>query len=119
MPNIKSYISTKDEVLPSIYVKIAELTGQLQSVKASIAEEAKAEANLRRLQRIAEQEANRQRVQTVKQRQQVQQEKQQAMKEKLGAEARDKLQKGEKLSWNEFQLMMSDDSKEASETQDN
>ena len=115
----QSYISTKDEVLPSIYVKIAELTGQLQSVKASIAEEAKVEANIRRLQRIAEQEANRQRVQTVKQRQQVQQEKQQAIKEKLGAEARDKLQKGEKLSWNEFQLMMSDDSKEESETQDN
>ena len=36
-------------------------------------------------------------------------EKQQAIKEKLGAEARDKLQKGEKLSWNEFQLVMGDD----------
>ena len=34
------------------------------------------------------------------------------MKEKLEAEARDKLQKGEKLSWNEFQLVMGEDDEE-------
>ena len=40
------------------------------------------------------------------------------MKDKLGAEARDKLQKGEKLSWNEFQLVMGDEEEDESKTQD-
>jgi uncharacterized coiled-coil DUF342 family protein len=35
----------------------------------------------------------------------------QALKEKLGSQARDKLQRGEKLSWEEFQLLAEDDSK--------
>ena len=39
----------------------------------------------------------------------------QALKEKLESEARQKLQRGEKLSWNEFQLLAEDDE---SETQD-
>jgi uncharacterized coiled-coil DUF342 family protein len=34
----------------------------------------------------------------------------QALKEKLGSQARDKLQRGEKLSWDEFQLLAEDDS---------
>ena len=34
----------------------------------------------------------------------------QALKEKLESQARDKLQRGEKLSWNEFQLLSDDDS---------
>jgi uncharacterized coiled-coil DUF342 family protein len=42
-------------------------------------------------------------------------EKQQAIKEKLGAEAKEKLKKGEKLSWNEFQLALGDDPEEDSE----
>ena len=33
-----------------------------------------------------------------------------ALKEKLGSQTRDKLQRGEKLSWNEFQLLTDDDS---------
>jgi uncharacterized coiled-coil DUF342 family protein len=33
----------------------------------------------------------------------------QALKEKLGSQARDKLQRGEKLSWDEFQLLAEDD----------
>jgi uncharacterized coiled-coil DUF342 family protein len=35
----------------------------------------------------------------------------QALKEKLGSQARDKLQRGEKLSWEEFQLLAEDDPK--------
>jgi uncharacterized coiled-coil DUF342 family protein len=34
-----------------------------------------------------------------------------ALKEKLGSQAREKLQRGEKLSWDEFQLLAEDDSK--------
>jgi uncharacterized coiled-coil DUF342 family protein len=33
-----------------------------------------------------------------------------ALKEKLESQARDKLQRGEKLSWEEFQLLAGDDS---------
>ena len=106
----QAYVSTKEEVLPAIYVKIAELTGQLKGIKASIAEEAKEQAKQRKKAREVSEEEN-------KQKQQALAEKQQAMKEKLGAEAKNKLQKGEKLSWDEFQLMMGDESEEDSETQ--
>ena len=33
----------------------------------------------------------------------------QALKEKLGSQAKDKLRRGEKLSWDEFQLLSEDD----------
>jgi uncharacterized coiled-coil DUF342 family protein len=37
--------------------------------------------------------------------------KEQALKDKLESQARDKLQRGEKLSWEEFKLLSEDDSK--------
>jgi uncharacterized coiled-coil DUF342 family protein len=40
-----------------------------------------------------------------------------ALKEKLESQARDKLQRGEKLSWDEFQLLADDDSQDP-QTQD-
>ena len=98
------YVKTKEEILPSIYEKIGQLIGQLNNVKASIAKEAKDEAQIKINARNAAEQANK--------------EKEQAIKEKLGAEARNKLQKGEKLSWNEFQLLMGDESEEDSEAQD-
>ena len=97
------YVKTKEEVLPSIYEKMGQLIGQLNNVKASIAKEAREEAQIRIKARNAVEQANK--------------EKEKSIKEKLGAEARDKLQKGEKLSWNEFQLVMGDESKEDSEAQ--
>lgn len=102
------YIKTKEEIIPPIYEKIGQLIGQLNSVKASIAKEANAEAQRRR---DAAQIRNKEKVANEK----AYKEKEQAIKEKLGAEARDKLQKGEKLSWNEFQLMMGDDSEDQEE----
>lgn len=102
------YIKTKEEVLPPIYEQIGQLIGQLNFVKASIAKEANAEAQKRR---EAAQSRNKDRAASEK----AYKEKEHAMKEKLGAEARDKLQKGEKLSWNEFQLMMGDDSEDSEE----
>ena len=68
--------------------------------------------------RIAAQQAFKEKEQADKEKQQDVKEKQQAIKEKLGAEARDKLQKGEKLSWNEFQLVMGDDDEDDKQTQD-
>jgi len=109
-----AYVRTKEEIL-SFHVKIAELTGQIQGLRASIREEEKA---LRIAAQQAAQKAFKEKEQADKETQQSTKEKQQAIKEKLEAEARDKLQKGEKLSWNEFQLVMGDDEEDTSKTQD-
>ena len=106
----QAYVKTKEEIL-LFQVKIAELTGQLQGLRASMREEDKA-------RRMAAQQAFKEKQQADKEKQQTVKEKQQAIKEKLGAEARDKLQKGEKLSWNEFQLVMGDDAEDDEQTQD-
>ena len=44
--------------------------------------------------------------------------KEKEIKEKIGSEARDKLKRGEKVNWDEFQLMLGDDKEDSSETQD-
>jgi uncharacterized coiled-coil DUF342 family protein len=44
--------------------------------------------------------------------------KEQAIKEKIGTEAREKLNRGEKVNWDEFQLMLGDDAEDDSKTQD-
>ncbi len=111
----QAYVKTKEEIL-GMQVKIAELTGQLRGLKTALYEEEK-------IRRLASQQAYRERQNAYKERekaaeeqQQVVKEKQQAIKEKLGAEAKEKLKKGEKLSWNEFQLALGDDPEEDSET---
>jgi uncharacterized coiled-coil DUF342 family protein len=111
----QAYVNTKEEIL-GMQVKIAELTGQLRGLKTALYEEEK-------IRRLESQQAYRERQNAYKERekaaeeqQQVVKEKQQAIKEKLGAEAKEKLKKGEKLSWNEFQLALGDDPEEDSET---
>jgi uncharacterized coiled-coil DUF342 family protein len=99
----QSYLKTKEE-LPPLYEKITELSMQLRGLDASLREETKARKN-------AHEQAARENQQAIK-------EKEQSIKQKLEAEAKDKLQKGEKLSWNEFQLVMGEDSKDDAETQD-
>jgi hypothetical protein len=44
--------------------------------------------------------------------------KEKEIKEKIGSEARDKLQRGEKVNWDEFQLMLGSEKEDDSETQD-
>jgi len=112
----QAYIKTKEEIV-LMQVKIAELTGQLRGLKTAMYEEEK-------IRRLASQQAYRERQNAFKERekaaeeqQQVVKEKQQAIKEKLGAEAKEKLKKGEKLSWNEFQLALGDDPEEDAKTQ--
>jgi uncharacterized coiled-coil DUF342 family protein len=85
----QAYIETKKQ-LTRLYNEIRELTKQLINVKASIKEENNAK-------KIAIE---------------------QAIREKLEIEAKNKLKRGEKLSWNEFQLAMNDETRDKSETQD-
>ena len=112
------YVKTKDETIPQMYEKIGQLVGQLNIVKASMVEEAKAEALFRAKERATAEVMGKEREQSNREREKASKEKEQAMKEKICAEARDKLAKGEKLSWNEFQLLMGDESEEDSEAQD-
>jgi len=105
----QAYIQTKEDIV-QMSVKIAELTGHLQGLTASIYEEDK-------VKQIESQQANKEREQAAKEKQQEVKVKQQAIKEKLEAEAKQKLQKGEKLSWNEFQLVMGEDTEDDSKTQ--
>jgi uncharacterized coiled-coil DUF342 family protein len=44
--------------------------------------------------------------------------KEKEIKEKIGSEAKEKLQRGEKVNWEEFQMMLGDDKEDDSETQD-
>lgn len=44
--------------------------------------------------------------------------KEQAIKEKIGSEAREKLNRGEKVSWDEFQLMLGEEPEDDAKTQD-
>ena len=44
--------------------------------------------------------------------------KEQALKEKIGLEAREKLNRGEEVSWDEFQMMLGDEKEDDSQTQD-
>ncbi len=83
----QAFIKLKEANAP-IYEKIRELTEQLKGLRASAKEEDKAKRV------VAEQ----------------------AIKEKLGAQAREKLERGEELSWDEFQVMMGSSDEEDSET---
>jgi uncharacterized coiled-coil DUF342 family protein len=113
----QAYVKAKEDIL-GFQVKIAELTGQIRGLRAVMQEEDKARRLAAQQAYKERQLADKERQQADKEKQQVVKEKQQAIKEKLGAEARDKLQKGEKLSWNEFQLVMGDDEEGESKTQD-
>ena len=42
--------------------------------------------------------------------------KEKEIKEKIGSEAKEKLQRGEKVNWAEFQLMLGDDDEEEDST---
>ena len=113
----QAYIKTKEENV-LLYVKIAELIGQIRGLRASMKEEEKARRASAQLAYKEREMALKEKEKADKEKQEVVKQKQQEIKEKLGAEARDKLQKGQKLSWNEFQLVMGDDEEDTSDTQD-
>jgi uncharacterized coiled-coil DUF342 family protein len=91
----QAYIKSKQDVI----VLNAELIGQL--------------GQRRKLQQWRREEGDRKRKiseQVRKEEQKIQKEKQEVLKEKLGSQAREKLERGEKLSWDEFQLLAEDES---------
>ena len=106
----KAYIESKEKTKDSL-VEIAVLTGHINGLQNSIREQNRSIREKDRSERAKEKEKTEE-----ERKQKMLSEKD--LKEKLGSEAKDKLQRGEKLSWNEFQLVMDDDAEDDSETQD-
>ncbi len=91
------------------YAEISELIGQSNSLRTNYREQSKAKR--------AEEEAKRSVEQSKRKEEQAQRAvKEKEIKEKIGSEARDKLQRGEKVNWEEFQLMLGDDEEDESNT---
>ncbi len=105
----QAFIKTKEEI-SALYEKITELSMQLRGINETLREEYKA-------RKASNEEAAKQQQQSFNERQQATKIKEQAIKEKLEAEAKEKLQKGEKLSWDEFQLVLGDDESESNESE--
>ena len=106
----QAFLKTKEEI-SSLYEKITELSMQLRGVYDSLREEYKA-------RKVSNEQTAKDQQQAFLERQQATKAKEQAIREKLETEAKEKLQKGEKLSWDEFKLVMGDDAEDKdSETQ--
>jgi len=112
----KGFIENKEKVR-NLRVDIAVLTGQMLGLRNSLREESKelrekaivTRQNEMAIRQKEKEEADIQRSKKMQD--------DQVLKSKLGAQAKEKLDKGEKLSWNEFQLIANDDDSEDSDTQ--
>jgi uncharacterized coiled-coil DUF342 family protein len=105
----KGYIENKEKT-KNLRVDIAVLTGQMLGLQNNIREQNKELREKEKAFRLKErEEADIQRNQRLLD--------EQALKTKLGTQAKEKLDKGEKLSWNEFQLLASVDESEDVDTQ--
>ncbi len=104
----QAFIKAKEQNL-FWYAQIRLLIGQSTSIRNTQREHYQA--------RRTEEDARR-KEEEAKRKQELEEraQKEQAIKEKIGTEAREKLQRGEKLSWDEFQVMMGDDEEDDSET---
>jgi uncharacterized coiled-coil DUF342 family protein len=92
------------------YEQISLLIGQTTSIRATLREQNQSRRKEEEAKRIEEQARRKE-----EQAQRAVREKE--VKEKIGSEARDKLQRGEKVNWEEFQFMLGDDEENDSETQ--
>ena len=106
----QAFIKTKEQN-NLLYEQIGQLIGQTTGLRNSIREQYQAKRKEEEDKR-KEEEAKR------KEEQERKEVNEKAIKEKIGSEAREKLQRGEKVSWDEFQLMLGDEEDYDSETQD-
>ena len=93
-------VKSEADSLHSVYVQARE---QVRPLHAQIK---KLTVQKRKLQAVAREEAEKRKKGV-----------EQALKEKIGSQAKDKLERGEKVSWDEFALL-ADDNSEDSQTQD-
>ena len=93
-----------------IYEQIRQLISQSTGIRTSMREQYQSRRKEDEARR-KEEEAKR------KQEQEERTIKEKAIKEKIGGEAREKLNRGEKVSWDEFAMMLGDDEEDDKETQ--
>jgi uncharacterized coiled-coil DUF342 family protein len=112
----KAFINYKEQN-NQIYDQIRLLISQSTGIRASMREQyqtRRKEDDQRRKEydeRRKQEDAKRQQEQAERQA------KEKVLKDKIGGEAREKLNRGEKVSWDEFALMLGDESDDKSETQ--
>ena len=105
----QSFIKAKEQN-NLVYEQIRQLISQSTGIRASMREQyqnRRKEDDAKR----KEEEAKR------KQEQEERAVKEKAIKEKIGGEAREKLNRGEKVNWDEFAMMLGDDEEDDTETQ--
>ena len=105
----KGFIENKEKI-KNLLVDVAVLTGQMLGVQNTVREQNKEF----REKEIAIRQKEKEQFTTQRNKKFLDE---QALKEKLGAQAKEKLNKGEKLSWNEFQLLAGDEESEDADTQ--
>jgi uncharacterized coiled-coil DUF342 family protein len=104
----KTFIQNKEQI-QQLLVEVAVLNGQLNGVYGAV----RAQSQAYRQRESAEKAKEKEQFEQEKTRRMVDEK---ALKEKLGAQAKEKLERGEKVSWNEFALL-ADDDEEDEETQ--
>lgn len=112
----QSFVKAKEQN-NLIYEQIRELISQSTGIRTSMREQYQAR---RRENDARRQESDVRRKEQEEKRKQEQAEravKEKAIKEKIGGEAREKLSRGEKVSWDEFAMMLGDGEDDAAETQ--
>ena len=112
----QAFVNAKDQNI-LWYAQISELIGQSTSIRTANREQSlgrRAEDEARR----NEEQARRREEQAKRKEEQTQRAvKEKEIKEKIGAEAKEKLQRGEKVNWEEFQFMLGDEDEDDKETQ--
>jgi uncharacterized coiled-coil DUF342 family protein len=94
-----------------LYDQIKQLISQGAGIRSSIREQYQA--------RQKDEDARRHEEEIKRKEEQTQRAvKEQAIKQKIGSEAREKLNRGEEVNWDEFQLMIGDDDEDDTQTQD-
>jgi uncharacterized coiled-coil DUF342 family protein len=111
----KGFIEQKEKI-KTLRVEIAVHTGQMLGLRNALREknkELREKAMVSRLEEMATRQKVQEEAEVERNKKLVHE---QELKSKLGAQAKEKLDKGEKLSWNEFQLI-ADDASEGVDTQ--
>jgi uncharacterized coiled-coil DUF342 family protein len=115
----KAYLENREQI-PQLQVEIAVLTGQFNGLRDAYRSENRAirekENSSRAEERAKEQEKRAKEQEQVKLEKSQRAQTEQALKEKLGSQAKEKLERGEKVSWNEFQLLAGEDDEEDQDT---
>ncbi len=111
-----SFITAKEQN-NQIYDQIRLLIAQSTGIRAAMREEYQTRRHESEAKRKEFETRRKDQEEKRKQEQAERAVKEAAIKEKIGSEAREKLNRGEKVSWDEFALMLGDDEDDEAETQ--